>query len=102
MPPKNEKIKLSDHFKNIVFSSQGFPIILTLAVISILFVIFRMQSIEIDYKINDVKKDISKAQQDSKDLSAKKAKELSVKKLRGFAKEYDLKEPKQDQIIVIP
>lgn len=99
---RNEKVTLTDHFKKIVFSSQGFPIILTLAVMSILFVIFRMQSVEMDYKINDIKAEIIKAQQDGKDLSAKKAQELSVKKLRGYAKDYELNEPKQEQIIVIP
>jgi cell division protein FtsL len=98
---KNQ-ISLIEKIKSIAFSSQGLPVFLTLSVLGILFVIFRMQSVELDYKINDVKKDIKKVKLENKALKAKKARELSTKKLRNLAKKYDLNQPKQDQIIVIP
>ena len=69
---------------------------------AILFVLFRMKSVEIDYKVSDVNKDIEKVMLENKELKAKKAKMLSVKSLKKMAKNHGLSQPKQDQIIVIP
>ena len=67
----------------------------------ILFVLFRMKSIEMDYKISSMNKDIEKVVLENKELGAVKAKLLSVRNLKKMAKKYDLKQPKQKQIIVI-
>jgi len=93
---------ISDSFKNVFLSSQGMPIMLTLSVLGILFVLFRMKGIELNYKISNKNKDIDKIALESKELKAKKARLLSVKNLRIMAHKYDLKQPKQSQVIVIP
>ena len=91
-----------DKLKNVVTSSQGMPIILTLAIISILFVLFRMKGVEIDYKLNSVNMKIKEETLNNKELKAQKANLLSVGRLRGLAKKHKLQEPKQKQIIVVP
>ena len=93
---------LSQKFKSIITSPEGFPIILTLAVISILFVLFRMKNVELDYKINETNKKLDKALIQNKELKAEKARLLSVRRLKNLAKQNNLSEPKQSQIIVIP
>lgn len=103
-PRKKEAPKgsLFSLIKKIVFSSQGFPILLTIAVLGMLFVLFRMKEVELDYEMIEVNKNIAKVQLENKELKVKKAKMLSVKKLRQLAKKYNLHPPKQEQIIVIP
>ena len=99
---KAAKGTLFSFIKKIVFSSQGFPILLTLVVLGMLFVLFRMKEVELDYEMIAVNKNISRIQLENKELQARKAKLLSIKRLRQLAKKYDLKSPKQEQIIVIP
>lgn len=88
--------------KSAIFSSRGFPLILTFATLGILFVLFRMKGIEMDYQISDVNKDIETVTIENKEIKAKKARLLSVNKLNELADKYDLKQPDQDQIIVVP
>jgi cell division protein FtsL len=94
--------QFNDNFKKIFFSSQGFPIMLTLSVIAVLFVLFRMKAVETNYKITSMNKDIDKVALESKELKAKKARLLSVKALNKMARKYELNQPKDKQIIVIP
>lgn len=61
-----------------------------------------MKGVEQQYKYNEIAQKIEKVTFDNKDLKARKARLLSVKNLRRFAKKYDLKEPSQKQIIVMP
>lgn len=89
-------------FKEFFFSSQGFPLFLVFTLLGFLFVLFRMKGVDVDYKRNEVKQDISKASLINKQLKAKKAKKLSTKSLRKMAKEHKLSPPSQDQIIVVP
>ena len=93
--------KISGNLKGILFSSQGFPLFLGFTLLSVLFVIFRMKGVEIDYKISGIDKDIEKVSLENKELKAKKARMLSVKNLKSMAKQYDLNQPKQWQILVI-
>ncbi|MCF8058138.1 MAG: hypothetical protein K9K67_02510 [Bacteriovoracaceae bacterium] len=88
--------------KNVIFSNQVFPFVLTFFVLALLFVLFRMKGVELDYKITSVNKDIEKVLLDNKELKARKARLLSVKRLRKMASKYELKQPKQKQIIVLP
>lgn len=92
----------SKKIKETVFSAQGFPIVLTLSVLSLLFVLFRMKTVELDYKISEKNKMIEKAVSYNKELKAVKAKLLSVKNLTFMAKKHGLAEPNQKQVIVIP
>lgn len=94
----NPKEKLFE----VVFSSKGFPIFLSFVVLAVLFVLFRMKNVEMDYKISKTNKDIEKVSLDNKELKAKKAKMLSPEKLRRLASLHSLDQPKQDQIIVVP
>lgn len=94
--------KASKKIKETVFSAQGFPIVLTISVLSLLFVMFRMKTVELDYKITEKNRLIEKAISFNKDLKAVKAKLLSVKNLRAMAKKHGLSEPNQKQVIVIP
>jgi len=82
-------------------SNQVFPFVLIFFVIGISFVLFRMKGVDLDYKIADVRKDMKYVTQEGKELKAKKARLLSVRRLRSLASKYDLVRPKQKQIIVI-
>ena len=96
------KIGITGRVKSIVFSSQGFPIVLVATVLAVLLVLFRMKGVEFDYKFVDMKKEIEGSQLVSKSLKAKKAKMLSVKKLRSMAKKHNFNQPRENQVIVIP
>jgi cell division protein FtsL len=97
-----EKFQLGKKIREIIFSSQGFPIFLSFTTLAILFVLFRMKNVEMDYKITKSNKDIEKVMLDNKELKAKKARMLSSEKLRKLASVHNLDQPKQDQVIVIP
>ena len=99
---KETKVGLKSIPQKIFFSAQGFPIFLSLVVLSILFVLFRMKGIELDYRINETTNSIKKLQLESKELKAKKAKMLSVKNLRKLAQLHNLDQPGQEQIIIVP
>jgi cell division protein FtsL len=99
---KRISTKISGSIKKALFSTQGLPLILTFAVIGILFVLFRMKGVELDYKTTEVNKKIEKVTLENKELKAKKARLLSIKRLRRLANKYGLSQPKQEQIIVIP
>ena len=79
--------------KSIIFSTQGFPLFLSFTSMAVLFVLFRMKNVEMDYR---------KVLMDNKELKAKNARMLSTDKLRKLAFVHHLDQPKQDQIIVIP
>ncbi|MFZ4712969.1 MAG: hypothetical protein ACOYL6_04635 [Bacteriovoracaceae bacterium] len=68
----------------------------------LLYVLFRMKSVEQDYKLHSYNKQIEESTHESRELLAKKARLLSAKNLRELAEKHNLNEPKQDQIIVIP
>ncbi|MDD0854666.1 hypothetical protein HBN50_16250 [Halobacteriovorax sp. GB3] len=95
-------LKVKEQLKKIFLSSQGLPIVLTISIIGILFVLFRMKGVELNYKITSLNKDIEKVVVEGKELKAQKARLLSIKSLTKMARKYNLSEPKQHQIIVIP
>ena len=97
-----EKKQFGLKIKEVVFSSRGFPIFLSFTTLAILFVLFRMKNVEMDYKISKSNRDIEKVLLDNKELKAKNARMLSTDKLRRLAVAHHLDQPKQDQIIVIP
>ena len=96
-----KKSKLGQNVKSFFLSNQVFPFVLIFFVIGISFVLFRMKGVDLDYKIADVRKDMNYAIQEGKELKAKKARLLSVKRLRSLASKFDLIQPKQSQIIII-
>ncbi|MDA9793171.1 hypothetical protein N9B72_01175 [Bacteriovoracaceae bacterium] len=61
-----------------------------------------MKGVEQQYKYNEISQKIERVTFDNKELKARKAKLLSVKNLRKYAKQYNLKSPSQKQIIVLP
>lgn len=95
------KDKLTKNIKDFFMSNQVFPFVLIFFVIGISFVLFRMKGVDLDYKIADVRKDMKYIEQEGKELKAKKARLLSVKRLRSLASKYGLSQPKQKQIIII-
>ena len=99
---KPKRKGVAGRFFQVFFNPQVFPICLFLMVIGVLFVLFRMKSVELDYKVSEVNKKIRKNEVQNKKLEAVRAKLLSIKNLRRFAKKYNLQEPKQNQIIIIP
>ena len=94
--------KFEDSIKNIFFSSQSLPIILSLILISVLFVLFRMKGVELSYESLEVKGKIEHSVQENKSLKAKKARLLSSKNLKKMARKHNLSDPTTKQIIVIP
>ncbi len=97
----SKKTDIVGKIKSIIFSTQGFPIFLAFTTLAVLFVVFRMKNVEMDYKITKTNKDIEKVVLDNKELKAKKARMLSAEKLRMLAERHSLTQPKQNQIIVI-
>lgn len=89
-------------FKKIFFSSQGLPIFALLALLTIGFVVFRMKSLDFDYRTNEINTALERAHIENKDLKAKKARLLSTRNLRELAARHNLTEPTQKQIIVVP
>lgn len=82
--------------------SQIFPMLVCFSILGILFVLIRMKGIEQDYKFNEIVKSIKVESNENKALKAAKARLLSVKKLKSFAKKHNLKEPDEKHIILIP
>jgi hypothetical protein len=97
-----DKTNFSKKIREVIFSTQGFPIFLSFTTLAILLVLFRMKNVEMDYKISKSNRDIEKVLLDNKELKAKNARMLSTEKLRRLAATHHLDQPKQDQIIVIP
>jgi len=94
--------KIGKKIREIIFSSQGLPIFLSFTTLAVLFVLFRMKNVEMDYKISKSNRDIEKVLMDNKELKAKSARMLSTDRLRRLAAAHNLDQPKQDQIIVVP
>lgn len=78
------------------------PVFFVFTIIGALYVFTRMKGIEQDYKYNDLAKRIDVQKIQNKELKAKKARELSVKNLKAYAKKYNLQEPDEKRIIVVP
>jgi hypothetical protein len=97
-----DEAPIGKKLREVIFSSRGFPIFLSFTTLAILFVLFRMKNVEMDYKISKSNRDIEKILLDNKELKAKNARMLSTDKLRRLAVTHHLAQPTQDQIIVIP
>ena len=93
---------IKSFFRRVVFSSQGFPLVLSISVLGILLVLLRMKSVEQDYLINEIEKERKTLTFQNKNLKAQKASQLSIKNIQRMAEKYDLARPTRDQIIVIP
>jgi len=70
--------------------------------LGVLFVVFRMKSVELDYRLVELNQEIAKKKLLEKEIAANKAELLSTNNLRDLAKRHELKPPKQTQIILIP
>lgn len=92
---------IGEKFSSVFNSSKIMPLVLLYLCLAISFVLFRMKNVEMDYRIHDLSKDIQKSTIDGKDIRAKKASLLSIERLKKLAKDFDLKEPKQAQVILI-
>lgn len=75
--------------------------VLCFGVMGFLHIYLRMQNVEKDYAINEIRSKNKKLSLVNKELKAKKAKMLSVKNLRSYAQKYKLEVPKREQIVVI-
>lgn len=99
---KKKQSTIAKFISDKVVTTQTLPLIFVLSIIGIMFVLIRMKGIEQDYKYNELAKRIRVQQIENKELKAKKARELSVKKLKAYAKQFDLNEPDEKRIIIIP
>ena len=99
---KREENEIKLFFSKYIFTSQTLTFIFVFSVMGILFVLIRMKGIEQDYKFNEVAKTLKIKQIENKELKADRARMLSVKNLKGFAKRFNLKEPDEKHIIIIP
>jgi hypothetical protein len=75
---------------------------IVLTFIAILFVLFRMKRVELDYRYYEIGREIEQKLSERKILSAKKAELLSVKTLTNFANTYHLQRPSDEQVIIVP
>lgn len=99
---KKRGFKFNNRLIEFLFNAKALPFTLTFTILAVLFVAFRMKGIEQAYSLNNIEKDIEKAEIRNKELKALRAREMSVPRLREFAVRYDLKEPGPEQIILIP
>lgn len=99
---KSDENEIKAFFGKYVFTSQTLPFVFFFSVLGILFVLIRMKGIEQDYRFNELAKTLKVKKIENKELKAEKAKMLSVKQLKGFADKFELKEPDEKHIIVIP
>lgn len=90
------------YLTNTVFNSHTLPLIFTISVLGIFFVLIRMKGVEQDYQYNDLAKKITLQKTENKELKAKRARELSVKNLKAYADKYELNEPDEKHVIIIP
>lgn len=61
-----------------------------------------MKGIEQDYKFNELTKKIKVQKIENKELKAQRARMLSIKRLKAYSKKFNLKEPDEKHIIIIP
>jgi len=94
--------KFLEELKSFLLGAQGIPLVLLIIVFSFMFVFFRMKGIEQEYKAGELQKKIEHHNIDNKELKAERARLMSNKHLKNLAERHGMKEPKQDQIIVIP
>ena len=85
-----------------IITSQSLPLIFVVSILGVMFVLIRMKRIEQDYKYNELAKRIKVQKIQNKELKAQKAKELSIKNLKAYAKKFELSEPDEKRIIIIP
>lgn len=97
-----KRYMMSRGLKELFFNFQGFSIFFISSGAALCLVLFRMKIVELDYEMTEMNRIIKKTKLEGKELSAKKARLLSTKGLRGMAKMHNLTRPKQEQIIVIP
>jgi hypothetical protein len=95
---KNVRKKIISNF----FQSKSMPLIFVFITICILFISIRMKGIEQDYLMLELNKTLRKESIYNKELKAVRANSLSVKKLIEISKENKLKEPSDNQVVVIP
>lgn len=99
---KRDENEIKAFFGKYVFTSQTLPFVFFFSILGILFVLIRMKGIEQDYQFNELAKNLKVQKIENKELKADRARMLSVKHLKGFAKKFELKEPDEKHIIVIP
>ncbi|MBF0311880.1 MAG: hypothetical protein HQK50_04515 [Oligoflexia bacterium] len=83
-------------------NSTLLPITLTVFMLLLLTVLFRMKRIELDYKYGEINQQISRNTFENKELGAQKAQITSIKSLNQIAQKYNLNRPGEKQIILIP
>ncbi|MBF0207147.1 MAG: hypothetical protein HQK53_09685 [Oligoflexia bacterium] len=86
----------------LVGNSTVLPIFLTLFLLCLLVVLFRMKRIELDYRYYEIKQMIANASIKNKELKAQRANLLSVESLGMIAKKYKMDRPKDEQILIVP
>lgn len=99
---KSKKNPMMSYIQEHLFNTQTMPLIFVFSILGILFVLIRMKGIEQDYKYSDISKRVNIQHLKNKELKADRARRLSVKTLKGFAKKYDLREPNEKKVILIP
>ena len=99
---RKKKNPIKDYILENLFNSQTMPLIFAFSVLGILFVLIRMKGVEQDYKYNEIAKRIQIQENKNKQLKATRARVLSVKQLKSFAKKFNLQEPDEKRVIVIP
>lgn len=100
---KKEK-KIQVHwFKNLfLYNPKVIFLLLSFSLLGGAFVLMRMKSVEHAYALNQIEKKMKAVALENKELKAKRANLLSNRNLKALSKKFNLMEPEQSQIIVIP
>lgn len=99
---KRAQNSITFKIKNFLLNSKAMPLVFAFSVIGIMFVLIRMKGVEQDYSYNELEKRVKIQQLQNKELKAKRARHLSMKKLRALADKFELNEPDEKRIIIIP
>lgn len=107
MPSRTRMSRAADQslfkkFFRLFFSSRTLPLFLSLATLAILFVVFRMKSVEMNYKIGDLNRLVDEVSLENKELKAQRAQLLSIRNLKELAERHKFSRPDESRIILIP
>lgn len=95
--------KRPGRIRSLFFSSPKLIFyVVTFTLLGAVFVLVRMKGVEQAYALNQIEQKIHQVGLENKELKARRANLLSIRNLKDLSRKFQLSEPDQAQIIVIP